>query len=142
MLDWGGWSLNVAIARELDKAPSEVEGLKRQLSFAGPTEVEGYSPEQTAKAREAIQRSLSAFVRELVASLQFYQAQPGALGIGEVVVTGGTAHMDGLPEALGELVGVPIRLGDPFRRLKVGPKVSQEGPRGSLSIAIGLGIED
>lgn len=142
VLDWGGWSLNVAIARELDKAPSEVEGLKRQLSFAGSTEVEGYTPEQTAKAREAIQRSLSAFVRELVASLQFYQAQPGAFGIGEVVLTGGTAHMDGLPEALGGLVGVPIRLGDPFRRVKVGPKVVHEGPRGSLSVAIGLGIED
>lgn len=142
VLDWGGWSLNVAIARELDKAPSEVEGLKRHLSFAEPTEVEGYTPEQTAKAREAIQRSLAAFVRELVASLQFYQAQPGALGIGEVVLTGGTAHMDGLPEALRQLVGVPIRLGDPFRRLKVGPKVAHEGPRGSLSVAIGLGIED
>ena len=26
VLDWGGWTLNVAIARELDLAPSEVEG--------------------------------------------------------------------------------------------------------------------
>ena len=34
VLDWGGWSLNVAIARELDRAPSEVESIKRQLSFA------------------------------------------------------------------------------------------------------------
>ncbi len=142
VLDWGGWSLNVAIARELDRAPSEVESVKRQLSFARPGEVEGCSAEQVVKARDAIQRSLSAFVRELVASLQFYQAQPGALGIGEVVLTGGTAHMDGLPEALGELLGVPIRLGDPFRRLRVGPKVAHEGPRGSLSVAIGLGIED
>ena len=142
VLDWGGWSLNVAIARELDRAPSEVEAIKRQLSFGAPTAVDDLSQEQAAKAREAIQRSLAGFVRELVASLQFYQAQPGALGIGEVVLTGGTAHMDGLLEALGELVGVPIRLGDPFKRVKVGPKVTHEGPRGSLSVAIGLGIED
>jgi len=142
VLDWGGWSLNVAIARELDRAPSEVEAIKRQLSFTASTEVDGLTPEQAAKAREAIQRSLSGFVRELVASLQFYQAQPGALGIGEVVLTGGAAHMDGLPETLGEQVGVPIRLGDPFKRVKVGPNVAHEGPRGSLSVAIGLGIED
>lgn len=142
VLDWGGWSLNVAIARELDKAPSEVEGLKRRLSFASATDVDGFTPEQIAKAREAIRRSLSGFVRELVASLQFYQAQPGALGIGEIVLTGGTVQMDGLPEALGELVGVPIRVGDPFKRVKVGPKVAHDGPRGSLSVAIGLGIED
>ena len=142
VLDWGGWSLNVAIARELDKAPSEVESIKRQLSFSRETEVDGLSPDQTVKARNAVERALAAFARELVASLHFYQAQPGALGIGEVVLTGGTAHMEGFPEAVGRLVGVPIRLGDPFRRVKVGPNVDHEGPRGSVAVAIGLGIED
>ena len=88
VLDWGGWSLNVAIARELDRAPSEVESIKRQLSFAHATEVDGLTPEQVAKTRDGIQRALATFARELVASLQFYQAQPGALGIGEIVLTG------------------------------------------------------
>lgn len=142
VLDWGGWSLNVAIARELNRAPSEVEQVKRRLSFAHDTEVDGLASEQVAKARNGMARALEAFARELVSSLQFYQAQPGALGIGEIVLTGGTAHMDGLPAALGQIVGVPIRLGDPFKRVKVGAKVEQLGERGSLAIAIGLGIED
>lgn len=142
VLDWGGWSLNVAAARALDRAPSEVESIKRQLSFSHATEVDGLRPEQVEKAREGIQRALATFARELVASLQFYQAQPGALGIGEVVLTGGTAHMDGLPEAVGEQIGVPVRLGDPFRRVKVGPKVVHEDQHGSVAVAIGLGIED
>ena len=98
VLDWGGWSLNVAIARELDVPPSEVESVKRQLSLNEQTPVEGLTPEQSAKVREAVQRALSAFTRELVSSLHFYQAQPGALGIGEIVITGGTAHMPGLAE--------------------------------------------
>ena len=142
VLDWGGWSLNVAIARELDRAPSEVESIKRQLSFRHATEVEGLTAEQVTKTRDAVQRALATFSRELVASLQFYQAQPGALGIGEVVLTGGTAHMDGLIDAVGELVGVPVRIGDPFKRVKVGPKISGEDQPGSVAIAIGLGIED
>jgi type IV pilus assembly protein PilM len=142
VLDWGGWSLNVAIARELDRAPSEVESIKRQLSFRQATDVEGLTAEQVTKTRDAIQRALATFSRELVASLQFYQAQPGALGIGEVVLTGGTAHMDGLIDAVGELVGVPVRIGDPFKRVKVGPKISGEDQPGSVAIAIGLGIED
>ena len=142
VLDWGGWSLNVAIARELDRAPSEVEAVKRQLSFAEKTEIDGLTAEQVLRARDAAQRTLAAFTRELVSSLHFYQAQPGALGIGEVVLTGGTAHMEGLPEAVGQLVGVPIRLGDPFRRVKVGPKISHDIQYGSVAIAIGLGIED
>lgn len=142
VLDWGGSSLNVAIARELDRAPSEVEGIKRHLSLAEPTEIDDLTPEQVAKVRDGVERAIAAFSRELVSSLHFYQAQPGALGIGEVVVTGGTAHMDGLPETLGRLVGVPVRLGDPFRRVKVGEQVRGDDQRGSLAVAIGLGIED
>jgi len=142
VLDWGGWSLNAAIARELDMAPSEVEGIKRQLSLSEPVQVDGLDPARSAKAHEALQRALSAFARELVSSLHFYQAQPGALGIGEIVITGGTAHMDGLPDAIGRLIGAPVRLGDPFKRVKVGRKVDVEAQAGSLAVAIGLGIED
>jgi type IV pilus assembly protein PilM len=142
VLDWGGWTLNVAVARELDMAPSEVERIKRQLSFAEDTAVEGLTPEQTSKARDAIQRALAAFARELVASLHFYQAQPEALGIGEIVLTGGTAHMAGLSEAVGRLIGAPVRIGDPFKRVKVARKVEDVANPGSLAVAIGLGIED
>jgi type IV pilus assembly protein PilM len=142
VLDWGGWSLNVALARELDMAPSEVESIKRQLSFSEEVAVEGLSPEQSAKAHEGIQRALAAFARELISSLHFYQAQPGALGIGEIVLTGGTAHMAGLVEAVGRLIGAPVRLGDPFHRVQVGSKVGADDQAGSLAIAIGLGIED
>jgi type IV pilus assembly protein PilM len=142
VLDWGGWSLNVAIARELTVAPSEVEAIKRQLSLADASEVEGLTSEQVTKVREAVQRALTAFARELVASLHFYQAQPGALGIGEIVLTGGTTHMPGLPEEVGRLIGVPVRVGDPFRRVRVGPKVHHPDQHGSLAVAIGLGIED
>lgn len=142
VLDWGGWSLNIAVARALDRAPSEVESIKRQLSFSHVTDVDGLTVEQVGRAREGIQRALATFARELVASLQFYQAQSGALGIGEVVLTGGTAHMHGLPEAVGDQIGVPLRLGDPFRRVKVGPKVVHVEQHGSVAVAIGLGIED
>ncbi len=92
--------------------------------------------------RAGVDRAIAAFSRELVSSLHFYQAQRGALGIGEIVLTGGTAHMDGLPEALARLVGVPVRVGDPFKRVKVSGDVSDDHQRGSLAVAIGLGIED
>jgi type IV pilus assembly protein PilM len=142
VLDWGGWALNVAIARALDKAPSEVESIKRHLSFTEVVPVEGLEPDQAAKAHEAVQRALAAFARELVASLHFYQAQPGALGIGEIVLTGGAAHMSGFDEAVGRLIGAPVRLGDPFRRVRIGTHAGSEDQAGSFAVAIGLGIED
>ncbi len=142
VLDWGGASLNIAIARELDRSPTEVESIKRQLSLASPVTIDGLTDEQVTKVRDAVQRALAAFAREIVSSLQFYQAQPGSHGIGEIVMTGGTAHLDGLPEAVGQMVGVSIRRGDPSRRVKVGPNVQLEEQTGSFAVAIGLGIED
>jgi type IV pilus assembly protein PilM len=143
VLEWGGWALNVAIARALDLSPGEVEPLKRALSFAGAdTAPEGFTAEQLDTAREAARRQLQTFARELVSSLQFYQNQPGSLGIGEIAITGGTAHLPGLGAELERLIGVPVRVVDPLSRLKVSKKARDHEQVGSLAVAIGLGIED
>jgi Tfp pilus assembly PilM family ATPase len=87
-------------------------------------------------------QEVHAFAREFVSSLQFYQAQPRSLDIGEIVVTGGTAHMPGLVEQLHELIGVSVRIGDPLARVTLAKHVSGDEQVGSLAVAIGLGIED
>jgi type IV pilus assembly protein PilM len=143
VLEWGGGALNIALARALDLAPSEVEGLKRQLSLeAGAEAPEGIAPEQLALALDAVRKQIQSFARELVSSLQFYQNQPGSLSIGEIVLTGGTAHLPGLADELQRLIGVRVRIGDPLARLKVSKKVGSPEQIGSLAVAIGLGIED
>ncbi len=142
VLDWGGATLNVAIARELDIAPSEAEPIKRALSLTHADTIEGLTEEQANRAREAVRRQLQSFARELVSSLQFYQSQPDSLGIGEIVLTGGSVHLRGLAEELQTLIGVSVRPGDPLARVKVGKKIKDAEQIGSLAIAIGLGIED
>jgi type IV pilus assembly protein PilM len=143
VLEWGGWALNVAIARALDLSPSEAEPVKRALSLAGGEDrPAGFTEDQLTTAREAARRQLQSFARELVSSLQFYQNQPGSLGIGEIVLTGGTAHLPGLGQELERLIGVQVRVADPMTRVKVSKKVREREQVGSLAIAIGLGIED
>ncbi|HUH20663.1 MAG TPA: pilus assembly protein PilM, partial [Gaiellaceae bacterium] len=142
VLDWGGQTLDVAIARELDCAPSEAEPLKCELSLAAGGWPEELTQEQADRAREAVRRQLQTFARELVSSLQFYQNQPGSLGIGEIVITGGTAHLGGVADELQRLIGVRVELGDPLHRVKLGKKLRETEQLGSLSVAIGLGIED
>ena len=142
VLDWGGHSLNVGLARALDMAPSEVDDYKRGLSLHGNELSAGLTEQQAAKAREALNRQVQSFARELVSSLQFYQGQPGSLGIGEIVLTGGTAHLDGFAEELGRLIGVRVRVGDPLVRVKIAKKLREPEQLGSLAVAIGLGIED
>src|SRR3954454_20430213 len=141
VLDWGGSTLDVAIARELNVAPSEAAPVKKELSLASTTAPEGLTPEQAEAVREAVRRQLQTFARELVSSLQFYQNQPNSLGIGEIVLTGGTAQLAGLAEELQKLIGVRVTVGDPLSRVKLGKKVGETEQLGSLSVAIGLGIE-
>jgi type IV pilus assembly protein PilM len=142
VLDWGGAALDVAIARTLDVAPSEAEPFKRALSLSHTDTPEGMTPEQAEAAREAVRKQLQAFARELVSSLQFYQNQPGSLGIGEIVITGGTAHLHGLADELQRLIGVRVRVGDPLQRVKLGKRIGEAEQVGSLAVAIGLGIDD
>jgi type IV pilus assembly protein PilM len=142
VLDWGGATLDVAIARELNVAPSEAAPFKRELSLTVQNVPEGLTQEQADAAREAVRRQLQTFARELVSSLQFYQNQPGSLGIGEIMITGGTAHLAGLADELQRLIGVRVAVGDPLTRVKLGRKVRETEQLGSLAVAIGLGIED
>jgi Tfp pilus assembly PilM family ATPase len=100
------------------------------------------APEVLEASREAVRRELQAFARELVSSLRFYQNQPGSLGIGELVLTGGTAHLPGFTEELERLIGVPVKVGDPLARLTLPKKLKAPERIGSLTVAIGLGIDD
>jgi type IV pilus assembly protein PilM len=142
VLDWGGSALSIAIARILDVTPSEAEPVKRQLSLVEAFPIDGLTDEQVLAAREAVQKQIQSFARELVSSLQFYQNQPGSLGIGEIVLTGGTAHLPGLAEELQRLIGVSVRIGDPLARVRVNRKMADPEQVGSLAVAIGLAIED
>jgi type IV pilus assembly protein PilM len=142
VLEWGGSALNVALARTFDSTPSEVEAIKRSLSLDETITPPGLTPDQAAQAIDAVRRQVQSFARELVSSLQFYQNQPGSLGIGEIVLTGGTAHLPGLAAELERLIGVHVRVGDPFARVKISKRLGESEQSGSLAVAIGLGIED
>jgi type IV pilus assembly protein PilM len=142
VLEWGGANLDAAVAHALDLSAPEAEPIKRSLSLADGPAPDGLTDEQATAAREAMRRQVQTFARELVSSLQFYQGQPGSLGIGEIVLAGGTSQLDGLALDLERLIGVRVRVGYPLVRVKLGKRVREPEAAGSLAVAIGLGIED
>ena len=141
VLEWGGRSLDESIAKALDMSPSEARPIKLSLSLSEPSIPAGLTSEQADQVREAVLRNVHVFARELVSSLQFYQSQPASLGIGEIILTGGTAQLPGFAAELSRLLGVRTRVGDPLSHIKVGKKVDREQELGSLTAAIGLGID-
>ncbi len=94
-----------------------------------------------ARARAAVERELHTLARELIASLQFYQGQPGSLAISEVFVTGGTTKLPGLAEELERLTRVPVRIADPLAGVQVSNGLAERDDLASLAAAIGLGVE-
>ena len=123
VLEWGGGSIDVAIARALDLTPSQAEPIKLQLSLDDQETPADHDPEKAEAARAAARNELQVLSRELVASLQFYQARPGSLDIGEILLSGGGAELTGFASELEQLIGVPVSVGDPFSRVVVGRKV-------------------
>jgi type IV pilus assembly protein PilM len=145
VFDWGGSTLHEAIAQELDVPADDAATILRHLSLTGPgRELSTLDAETRSRALEAVRMRLTPFARELVSSLQFYQTQPSSLGIGEILVTGGASHLEGLPEALNQMIGVAVRVGDPLARVDVRTALDPdvEASIGSMAVPIGLAIED
>jgi type IV pilus assembly protein PilM len=141
VLEWGGSTLTGAIERRLNISAAEASELKLGLSLEASASFDGID-HRDEHAREAVQRELQTLARELVASLQFYQGQPGSLAIGDILLSGGTSRMPGLPEELERLTRVRVRRADPLARAKVADSVQTGDELASLAVAIGLGVED
>ena len=145
VFDWGGGVLEEAIAASLDVLPAEAATILRHVSLTGPgRQYETLDDAARAKAIDAVRLRLTPFARELVNSLQFYQTQAESLGIGGIVITGGTSHLEGLGEALHQMIGVNVSIGDPLARVipagEFDPAI--EAAMGSMAVPIGLAISD
>jgi type IV pilus assembly protein PilM len=141
VLDWGGVRVTTAVARALEVDTDEAERVKRTLDISNETPHDE-ADERTTRAVEAARREVHGLARELASSLHFYQDQPDSLGFAEIIITGGGAHLQGLAEQLEELIGISVRVADPFARVGSGHGISSNGQDGALAVAIGLGIED
>ena len=138
VLEWGGEKLENAIAFDLRLTPEEAMELKLHASLERRDTLEDA---QARAVRDAIERELQKLARELVASLQFYQSQPGSLAISEILVSGGTSQIPGLPEELERLTRVRVRRADPLAHVTAVAEAYARADLASLAVAIGLGVE-
>ena len=78
----------------------------------------------------------------MIASLEFYQGEPGSLAISEVLITGGTTRLPGLADELERLTRVPVRVADPLAAVQVTNGLAERDDLACLAVAIGLGVEN
>jgi type IV pilus assembly protein PilM len=141
VLEWGGTKLASAVARELHVTADDAELLLQGFSLE-PAEAGLEGDARSERVREAVKRELQVVARELVASLEFYQRQPGSLPISEILLAGGTSRIPGFPAELERLTGVRVRPANPLVRVAAEQSLVDRDDLPSLAVAIGLGVDD
>ena len=131
----GGDDITGALSSGTNVSAEDAELTKRQL---GTRDTSG------DVAGRIIAERAGAFVDEVRSSLDYYQAQPGASRLTNVILTGGGAMLDGLADRLADAVRLPVEIGSVFDRLPVkgtdrsAEDLARVGP--SLAGAVGLAM--
>jgi type IV pilus assembly protein PilM len=111
----GGADITDAVAERLGVPMDQAESVKQGSGLAA---VPGQG--DTHPASRAIEQTGSAFVEEVRGSLDYYLAQPGAVRIGRVVLSGGGSRLTGLVERLAAATRLPVHVARPMSALKLG----------------------
>ncbi|NIO05228.1 MAG: type IV pilus assembly protein PilM [Proteobacteria bacterium] len=90
---------------------------------------------------DVIKPSLDALIKEVRRSLTYFENQTRTKGFTQIVLTGGSAHMEGLAQYLGENLGLPVRIFDPFRHIET-KRATIPGPVSQFALAVGLALRD
>lgn len=92
---------------------------------------------------EVLEPFRQSMIQQISRALQFYASSSEYMSLGTLYLTGGGALIPGLAEALGDEVGLSAQLGDPFKHMRMAPKINArllDGVRPALTIACGLAL--
>lgn len=102
-----GRSITERIAAGLGVSDVDAERFKRG-------DHDGIDADTAATVRAAGEPAISELLDEVRDSLEFFSAQPGALPVRRVLLTGGGSLIEDLELDLREHLGLPVQLADPF----------------------------
>ena len=131
----GGNQYTDTLQKELDLSFDDAEKLKRGEDVANIT------PEQKTPHLRSVSEIL---LLEIQKTFDFFRQTTSTENIQQILVSGGTARIEGLVEQLKEEFGMPVELVDPFQKVTIDPKkfdlkyINEVSPR--LSVAVGLAL--
>ena len=123
------------IQRRLGLPSGDVERYKRGEILLDEKE------DTPPKLVEVIKPSLDALIKEVRRSLTYYENQTRTQGFSQIVLTGGSVQMEGFAEYLGQHLGLPVRVLDPFKEIDM-KEVSIPGPPSQFALAVGLALRE
>ncbi|MGZ6792685.1 MAG: type IV pilus assembly protein PilM [Mycobacteriales bacterium] len=137
----GGADITDAVAERLGVPLEQAEGIKQDSGLAAVPGGNDSSP-----AARAIESTGSAFVEEVRGSLDYFMAQPGAVRVGRIVVSGGGSRLNGLAERLASATRLPVQAARPMSTLKLGKtgltsdQLAYVEPMVSVPVGLAMGV--
>ncbi|MDX6266239.1 MAG: type pilus assembly protein PilM [Frankiales bacterium] len=142
ILMMGGGDVTDALSERMGIPAEHAESLKQE---AGALAVPPGTGEATPQVR-AIESTAAAFIEEVRGSLDYYAAQPGAVRIGRIVLSGGGSRLRGLPERLSSATRLPVEAARPMSTLKLGKtgltpdQLAYVEPMVSVPVGLAMGV--
>lgn len=119
-INMGGNQFTEEIQKQLNVSYEEAEALKLGGNISSTTSTtEAVVPQEVGSILRSTSDSLAV---EIQRSIDFYLATSSGLKLSRVILSGGTAKIGGLKEALETTLSTKVELANPFRNLNFNPK--------------------
>ena len=133
-----GNAFSKKIQKEWNISYQQAEAVKRGSI---PDELSSLHPEELQSLLKPVMNEL---INEIRRSLVYYDNQTGKRGFSRLVLTGGGALLEGIPEVLSNELGLDVEFLDPFKRLHVDeaghPGLLRKEEAERLSLSVGLAL--
>ncbi|MEA2484670.1 MAG: type pilus assembly protein PilM [Thermoleophilaceae bacterium] len=136
----GGGDVTEALAERAGVPLEHAESLKQSVGMGIPSQADAHP---AARVIESVGGSL---VEEIRGSLDYYSAQPAAVRIGRIILTGGGSRLGGFADRLSASTRLPVELGTALSGMKIGKTgLSSEQldyitPLASVPVGLALGV--
>jgi type IV pilus assembly protein PilM len=116
----GGNQFTEEIQKQLNVSYEEAEALKLGGNVSGPhSTTEAVVPQEVGAILRSTSESLAV---EIQRSIDFYLATAAGLNLSRLVLSGGTAKIAGLKDALETTLSTKVDIADPFKNISYSPK--------------------
>ena len=145
----GGATLTKAIAQGLNTDLANAEALKEQYGNVTPRHLANYASGREEQVSNTLAAPMAQLNSMIQSSVAFARAQAGLkdLKLGRILISGGSANLAGVADAMSASFGCPVERFEPDSGLDLSALPGEEQAEfeadpGSFAVALGLAVSD
>jgi len=143
-IDKGALTFNQAVATRLNLSLEEARALRRRMVQESDG-TEGGSDRQVRQALfDAVRPEIEELAEEITKCLRYHSVTFRGARPQQLTFIGGETHEGSIPAMLGERLGIPAVIGQPFRGIgtaNLGPDLDRRGMLSEWTVAFGLSLK-